>query len=125
MSARCWAGLLLGLLAAGCSEKGPGLAQGSALPVPKGALAQPYQQHCQMCHGRGVAGAPRVGSAEAWAPRAARGLATLTANAVQGIAPAMPARGGCLRCDDATLEALVAWMVEASLPTPQQTEEEG
>ena len=125
MRALPWGAVLAGILAAGCSDGGAGLARGGTLPVPEGALAQPYQQHCQMCHGRGVAGAPRVGSAEAWASRATQGLATLTAHVVQGIAPAMPARGGCLQCDDATLEALVAWMIGASLPTEQRSKEEG
>lgn len=106
-----------GVLAAslsGCG--GDGAAAGAVLrPLPPEPLALSYRRHCQQCHGLGVAGAPAVGDAAAWAPRQAQGLPALLARVQAGIPPAMPPRGGCLRCDDATLEALVRWMAFESL----------
>jgi cytochrome c5 len=37
----------------------------------------------------------------------------------------MPPRGGCLRCDDATLEALVRWMAFEALETGANALTEG
>lgn len=106
-----------GVLAASLSGcDGDGAAAGAApRPLPPEPLALSYRRHCQQCHGLGVAGAPAVGDAAAWAPRQAQGLLALLARVEAGIPPAMPPRGGCLRCDDATLEALVRWMAFESL----------
>ena len=106
-----------GVLAASLSGcDGDGAAAGAApRPLPPEPLASSYRRHCQQCHGLGVAGAPAVGDAAAWAPRQAQGLPALLARVEAGIPPAMPPRGGCLRCDDATLEALVRWMAFESL----------
>lgn len=48
---------------------------------------------CAACHAMGVAGAPMVGDAEAWAPRVEAGLDSMVYNAINGIGT-MPARGG-------------------------------
>lgn len=48
---------------------------------------------CAACHAAGVAGAPMVGDAAAWAPRVEQGLDTLVSHAINGIGT-MPARGG-------------------------------
>jgi cytochrome c5 len=101
----------------GCGgDASPG-AKARARPVPPAPLASSYRRHCQQCHGLGVAGAPAVGDAVAWAPRQAQGLPALVGRVEAGIPPAMPPRGGCLRCDDATLEALVRWMAFDALET--------
>lgn len=99
----------------GCGGEAAPEAKAQARPVPPAPLASSYRRHCQQCHGLGVAGAPAVGDAVAWAPRQAQGLPSLLARVEAGIPPAMPPRGGCLRCDDATLEALVRWMAFESL----------
>ena len=99
----------------GCGGDGASGTKAQARPVPPAPLASSYRRHCQQCHGLGVAGAPAVGDAVAWAPRQAQGLPSLLARVEAGIPPAMPPRGGCLRCDDATLEALVRWMAFESL----------
>ena len=42
-----------------------------------------YQNACMACHAAGIAGAPRVGDAAAWAERIAQGNDTLYTNAIQ------------------------------------------
>lgn len=52
---------------------------------------------CKACHGLGIAGAPKAGDATAWAPRIAKGKATLYDHAIKGFtgtAGVMPAKGG-------------------------------
>jgi len=53
---------------------------------------------CAGCHISGVAGAPKLGDAEAWQPRLDTGMAALTASVANGL-NAMPARGGSTLTD--------------------------
>lgn len=74
---------------------------------------------CQNCHGGNkLTGAPKVTSAEVWAPRIAQGLETLFSHAIDGfIGPKyaqMPARGGNPDLTDAEVRAAVAFMIWAS-----------
>jgi cytochrome c5 len=71
-----------------------------------------YTQSCVVCHGAGVAGAPKLGDKAAWAPRIAQGIDTLTASVVKGKG-AMPPRGGST-ATDAELKTTVTYMVNAS-----------
>ncbi|MGD1987974.1 MAG: c-type cytochrome [Pseudomonadales bacterium] len=119
---------LAGALAASLSGCDGGAASGDRAaprPLPPEPLASSYRRHCQQCHSLGVAGAPAVGDVVAWAPRQAQGLPALVARVEAGIPPAMPPRGGCLRCDDATLEALVRWMAFEALETGANAPTEG
>lgn len=103
----------------------PALVAGSLLaacgPVedPRSAAAGPpdpettYRRYCYSCHASGAAGAPRLGDAEAWAPRVAQGWETLfdhTLNGVRG----MPPRGLCRQCSDAELDVVLRWMLAQS-----------
>ena len=45
---------------------------------------QVYNSACLACHGAGVGGAPILGDPEAWAPRIAQGIDTLTSHAING-----------------------------------------
>ncbi len=54
---------------------------------------------CSACHATGVAGAPMVGDAAAWAPRAEAGLDSMVSHAINGIGT-MPARGGSTYSDE-------------------------
>lgn len=72
-----------------------------------------YMQSCWACHNSGAAGAPKVGDAAAWAPRAAKGIDVLVANSIAGI-NAMPAKGMCFTCTNDDLKALVEYMVASS-----------
>jgi len=70
-----------------------------------------YDQYCYGCHNPGLNGAPRLGDAEAWAPRIAQGRAVLLTSTIEGIA-AMPQRGLCLSCSDEELAGAVDYMIE-------------
>lgn len=72
---------------------------------------QAYQVGCISCHGDGIAGAPRSGVTADWELRIAKGLETLYANAINGYGT-MPARGVCLDCSDAEVQAAVDYMLE-------------
>ena len=74
---------------------------------------QIYNQYCVACHAAGVANAPKLGDAAAWADRIAKGMDALMASTINGI-NAMPARGTCMTCSDADLQATVEYMLESS-----------
>jgi len=72
---------------------------------------QVYNQYCVACHAAGVAGAPKLGDADAWAPRIAKGMDALYESTFNGL-NVMPARGTCGTCSDDDLVATVDWIVE-------------
>ncbi len=69
---------------------------------------QVYNMHCVVCHGQGVAGAPKHGDKAAWAPRVKQGMKTLFEHAKNGY-KAMPAMGTCSECTDAELMSAVKY----------------
>lgn len=85
----------------------------AAVPAAAATNAAPalYTQACAVCHGVGIAGAPKFGDKAAWAPRLAQGIDGLTANAIKG-KNAMPPRGGS-QGSDADIKAVVTYMVNA------------
>jgi cytochrome c5 len=72
-----------------------------------------YNTKCSVCHASGVAGAPKFGDKEAWAPRIAQGMETLMQHATNGLR-AMPPKGTCMDCTDEQLKAAVEYMVDNS-----------
>ncbi|MEC4723622.1 c-type cytochrome [Noviherbaspirillum sp. CPCC 100848] len=75
-----------------------------------------YDTACVACHGPGVAGAPKVGDKEAWAPRIKQGSATMYEHAIkgfQGKAGVMPPKGGSTASDE-EVKAAVDYMADAS-----------
>jgi cytochrome c5 len=90
-----------------------------AAPAEAGAMdgKSVFTSACAACHGSGIAGAPRVGDKAAWAPRIAKGVATLETHAIkgfQGAAGVMPAKGGRLDLPDDAVKAAVEHMVAQS-----------
>jgi cytochrome c5 len=78
---------------------------------------QVYQATCVVCHGAGIAGAPKLDDKGQWAKRIAKGVGTLYAsavNGVQGSAGAMPAKGGNPALSNAEVKAAVDYMVAQS-----------
>src|ERR1700683_4569100 len=43
-----------------------------------------FEQTCSVCHGQGIAGAPKAGDKAAWGPRIAEGNAVLYEHALKG-----------------------------------------
>lgn len=72
-----------------------------------------YTTACTTCHGTGLMGSPKFGSAADWAPRAAKGLDTLYTHAIVGF-NSMPPKGTCATCSDDEIKAAVKYMVEGS-----------
>lgn len=65
-----------------------------------------YDKHCKGCHVAGVGGAPKPGDAAAWEARKATGVDAMVQTVVTGKG-AMPPKGTCATCDDASLKAAV------------------
>ncbi|MFB9887779.1 c-type cytochrome [Balneatrix alpica] len=74
--------------------------------------ADVYAASCQACHAVGVAGAPKFGTSD-WTERAAKGMDTLLANAINGI-NAMPPRGTCATCSDEEIQASIQHMLDSA-----------
>ena len=75
-----------------------------------------YDQACVVCHGAGIAGAPKFGDKAAWAPRIKQGLGVLHDHALKGYtgkAGMMPAKGGRMDFSDDQVKAAVDHMVAA------------
>jgi cytochrome c5 len=77
-------------------------------------VAESYSKTCAICHAAGLADAPRFGFSEDWAARIAKGKEVLYQSSINGLPPAMPAKGMCFSCSDDDLKALVDYMVENS-----------
>jgi cytochrome c5 len=109
-----WLGLVgLAVLLVGCGgEQGPTSDDAAASAHPG---EQTYTRFCFSCHAAGIAGAPRVGDANAWALRITRGQEALVTATIEGVPPGMPPRGLCSRCTDEELEAAVDYMISQSL----------
>ncbi|MEE8464718.1 MAG: c-type cytochrome [Gammaproteobacteria bacterium] len=95
-----------------------GLSDGAGEPEPEPVAAAMsgediYHSSCVACHGIGIAGAPKVGDPEAWAPRIDQGLPTLYDHAIngyQGDSGMMPPKGGAMSLSDDDVKAAVDFM---------------
>ena len=73
------------------------------------AVVERYNKACVICHGSGVAGAPKFGNAQDWAPRLAKGQDKLLASVKNGL-NAMPPKGMCGDCSDTEYKALIQYL---------------
>lgn len=69
-----------------------------------------YETTCTVCHGAGIAGAPKAGDKATWAPRLKSGMDALYASALKGKG-AMPAKGGNAALSDADVKAAVDYLM--------------
>lgn len=90
----------------------PVLASASAAGTGRSAESI-YSVSCAACHNNGVAGAPKMGDAGAWANRLQQGLETVYANAINGIR-AMPAMGTCMDCSEDDIKVTIDYILENS-----------
>ena len=88
-------------------------AAATAAPAGKVDGKKTYDATCSVCHGAGIAGAPKFGDKAAWAPRLKAGIDTLYASAIKGKA-GMPAKGGNPSLSDADVKAAVDYMAAAA-----------
>jgi len=73
-----------------------------------------YGKACVVCHGAGVAGAPKLGDKGDWGPRIAQGNDMLYDHAIKGYTGKkgmMPPKGGNTALADADVKAAVDYMV--------------
>jgi cytochrome c5 len=89
-----------------------GAATALAVSGPKSGQAV-YDQFCFACHATGASGAPLFADTDAWAPRIDKGMETLMSSTLNGLG-VMPAKGTCMSCTDAELQAAVDYLVEGS-----------
>ncbi|WP_323011917.1 c-type cytochrome [Castellaniella sp.] len=84
---------------------------------------QVYESTCSACHSSGVAGAPKFGDKDSWAPFIKQGYEDLLKNALHGIG-AMPPRGGNASLADIEVARAVVYMTNhsgADFPEPQES----
>ena len=72
-----------------------------------------YDAVCNVCHGAGVAGAPKLGDKAAWAPRLAQGKDAMYAAAIKGKG-AMPPKGGNPAIPDDAVKAAVDYLTASA-----------
>lgn len=88
---------------------------------------QVYESTCTACHSAGVAGAPKLGDKDAWAPFIANGYEDLVHAAIHGV-NAMPPKGGNPSLDDFEVERAVVYIANqsgASFDEPQEPTADG
>ena len=90
----------------------------AAAPVAENTVGKSvYGKTCAMCHAAGIAGAPKPGNKEEWAPRIAQGDEVMYKHALEGFNGAkgsMPARGGNASLKDDEVKSAVDYMVAQS-----------
>lgn len=99
--------------AAAAPVAGAGATSGAPAGGAKGGAGNGkavFDQTCAVCHGAGIAGAPKAGDKAAWTPRLTQGTDALHQAALKGKG-AMPAKGGNTSLSDADVEAAVDYMV--------------
>ncbi|RII82985.1 cytochrome c5 family protein [Neopusillimonas maritima] len=88
---------------------------------------QVYESTCASCHNAGIAGAPKFGDKDAWAPHIAQGYEQMLQIALQGKG-AMPPKGGNPNLDDFEVARAVVYMANeagASFDEPKEPAAEG
>jgi cytochrome c5 len=86
----------------------------AAAAMPKNGT-ELFEQTCSVCHGPGIAGAPKAGDKAAWAPRLAEGKAVLYEHALKGFtgrAGVMPPKGGRTDAPDDLVKQAVDHLVQ-------------
>jgi len=98
----------LGFTACGGTSEEPH-ADGEAKEKAQRSGAAVYRRYCFSCHAAGVAGAPKTGDAQAWAPRLVKGRDALVRSTIEGMA-GMPAMGLCFDCTERELADAIDYM---------------
>ena len=95
---------------AGQMAEAPAATVEVAAAAPK-SCDEVYQANCMACHATGAAGAPKMGDAAAWKPRAALGFNSLLNSAINGKGLMAP-RAGFSYLTDEDLANAIRYMLE-------------
>jgi cytochrome c5 len=104
-------------IATAAAQPAPAAAPPTTIEAGKPDGRKIFDGTCNVCHGAGIAGAPKFGDKAAWAPRIAQGANVLYTHAIgglQGKSGVMPPKGGNLELSDADVRAAVDYMVAAA-----------
>jgi len=96
------------------ADAGSAQAAGGAGPAALKSGDEVFQQVCSVCHGAGIAGAPKAGDKGAWAARISKGKDALYEHALKGFqggSGVMPAKGGRADLSDDLVKQAVDHMV--------------
>jgi cytochrome c5 len=81
----------------------------AAPEISSAAVAAQWAASCSLCHASGVGGAPRIGMAQEWRPRLAKGREQLLRHTIDGYKN-MPPLGYCMSCEREDFVALIDFM---------------
>ncbi len=84
-------------------------------PITANTGKKLYGDYCAVCHNNGSAGAPKLGDSVEWDKRNQHGAALVYQRAINGF-NSMPAKGTCISCSNAEIQAIVNYMLEVSKP---------
>ena len=96
--------------AAASADAGKAAAPAAAGDVDLAAGEKLYKTACFVCHDAGIAGAPKLGDKEAWAPRLAQGDQVLIKHSIDGytgLTGVMPPRGASTASDEEMKNAVI------------------
>lgn len=99
-----------GTAAAASADAGKAAAPAAAGDVDLAAGEKLYKTACFVCHDAGIAGAPKLGDKEAWAPRLAQGDQVLIKHSIDGytgLTGVMPPRGASTASDEEMKNAVI------------------
>jgi cytochrome c5 len=99
-----------GAPAAATSAAAPAAAAATPTAAAAGNGKAIYDKVCTVCHGPGIAGAPKSGDKAAWEPRTKQGMEVLYTSSLKGKG-AMPPKGGAAHLSDADIKSAVDYMV--------------
>jgi cytochrome c5 len=107
----------LAIVLTGCAADAPRTAPATttaamAPAAPDARVTTLWSASCALCHVDGNGGAPRVGHADEWRPRLAKGSGVLLQHTLEGFND-MPPLGYCMACERADFEALIRFMAES------------
>jgi cytochrome c5 len=89
--------------------------QAAAVKIGPDTGREIYEDHCEICHASGAAGAPKLGDVDEWQKRVSDGMDVVFSRALNGY-NSMPPKGACMSCSDDEVKAAVQYIIDQSKP---------